>query len=39
MKTLYVTSLTRNPENRGTVLSFRVDVAGVPVGLFGEKAT
>jgi sugar lactone lactonase YvrE len=37
MKTLYVTSLTRNAENRGTVLSLRVDVAGVPVGLFGER--
>lgn len=39
MKTLYVTSLTRNAENRGTLLSLRVDVAGVPVGYFGEKMT
>jgi len=36
MKTLYVTSLTRG-DDAGALLSLRVDVAGVPIGLFGEK--
>lgn len=36
MKTLYVTSITR-ARSIGTVLALRVDVAGVPVGYFGEQ--
>lgn len=36
MRTLYVTSIGRG-QSIGTVLALRVDVEGVPVGLFGEK--
>lgn len=39
LKTLYVTSLARDQaggRTRGTLLSFRVDVAGAPVARFGE---
>lgn len=42
LKTIYVTSLstdrTGTPEH-GTLLSFKVDVAGVPVARFGEPLT
>jgi sugar lactone lactonase YvrE len=40
MKTLYVTSLTRDasdPGKTGTLIAFDVDVAGAPVARFGEK--
>jgi sugar lactone lactonase YvrE len=41
MKTLFVTSLTSTRSGReepGTVIALRTDVAGVPVGRFGEPA-
>jgi len=40
LKTLFVTSLTSDrlgPKQAGTLVSFRVDVAGAPVGRFGAK--
>lgn len=36
LKTLFVTSLTRE-ETAGTLISFRVDVAGAPVSEFGSR--
>ena len=39
MRTLYVTGLTRNSATnpaKGSLISFRVDVAGAPIARFGE---